>query len=53
MSGATAQKIRLDGLESIYLGDNEGTGNGVTVGKEMAPTMAPQADAPQQSNNKM
>ena len=51
MSGATAQKIRIAEQEPVFEGGNCGTGSGVRVGREIAPTLAPQADAPQQSNN--
>ena len=51
MSGATAQKIRIAVQESVLEGGNYGTGNGVRVGQEMAPTLPPQANAPQQLND--
>ena len=52
MSGATAQKIRVAGLESVFVGGgNDGTGDGARVGQEIAPTPAPQADAPIPSNS--
>ena len=50
MSGATAQKVRIAGLESAFVGGNEGTGSGVRVGQEVAPIPAPQAKAPQSAN---
>ena len=51
MSGATAQKVRIAGLESVFVGGDDGTGGGVRVGQEVAPILAPQAEAPQQANN--
>ena len=51
MSGATAQKIRVAGLESVFVGGgNDGTGGGVRVGQEVVPILAPQAKAPQPVN---
>ena len=52
MSGATAQKVRIAGLESVFVGGgNDGTGGGVREGQEVEPILAPQAEAPQQANN--
>ena len=51
MSGATAQKVRIAGLESAFAGGNDGTGGGVRVGQEVASILAPQAEAPQQASN--
>ena len=52
MSGATAQNVRIAGLESAFVGGgNDGTGDGIRVGQEIAPILAPQAEAPQQANN--
>ena len=48
MSGATAEKIRIAEQEPVFEGGNCGTGSGLRVGREIAPTLAPQADAPQQ-----
>ena len=51
MSWSTAQNILIVGQEAVSMGGNDGTGNGVRVGEERAPTRPPQADAPQQLNN--
>ena len=51
MSGATAHKVRIAGLESAFVGGgNDGTGGGVRVGQEVVPILAPQAKAPQPAN---
>ena len=51
MNGVTAQKIRIAGQDSVFLGGNDGTESGVRVGQEMAPSLPPQANSPQQLNN--
>ena len=51
MCGATAQKIRTSGQESVFVGGNDEWGNGVRVGQSVTPALAPQAVAPLQSNS--
>ena len=48
MSGATSQKIRIAGLDSVFVGGNDAMESGGRVGQEMAATLPPQADAPEQ-----
>ena len=51
MSGAPAQKVRIAGLESAFVGGNDGTGGGVRVGQEVATILAPQAKASQRATS--